>query len=191
MVDPAVIFGRMGNRMFQGAYLYAQMRRGLINDFFVQDEEYFKEFSEEIKRLYGAGIGFIDKVSIHVRRAANPINPAEPKYSENPFYVNLCDTDYYQKAMAYFPNDKFLLSSDDLGWCKQQLMFKDCEFVDKEEVDNFNAMASCKSNIIANSSFSWWAAYLNPNPFKVVVAPKQWFADGVERTKLLKEWIKL
>ena len=153
---------------------------------FVQDEKYFKKYEAQIRQLYGDGIvpNSIDRVAIHVRRGKNPINPDEPAYSENPFYENLShhlhedmSDNYYVRAMAMFPNEKFLVFSDDIEWCKQSPIFKDCEFSHGTEIEDMNMMASCKYNIIANSSFSWWAAWLNPYPNKIIVAPKQWFAD--------------
>lgn len=193
MKNPDIIQGRLGNQMFQIAYLLAHHWKGEIPDIYLQSEEYFKEYKEEIKQLFGDGIGYLDQVGIHVRRAANPINPDEPKYSENPFYVNLGDTDYYEKAMAMFPNEKFLIFSDDPEWCKEK--FKDnpnVQVMEKgDEIEDFNLLSSCKSLIIANSSFSWWAAYLCPNETKKIIAPKQWFSDGVERIKLPKEWITI
>ena len=52
-----------------------------------------------------------------------------------------------------------------------------------DEVEDFNLLASCKSIIMANSSWSWWASYLCPHQDKKIIAPKQYYADGVERTK--------
>src|SRR3990167_1976133 len=187
-----ITFGRLGNRMFQMAFLYAESRR-LGVDFYFQDPKYFEGYEEEIKQLFGGGIGFLSQVGIHVRRASNPINPREPKYSENPFYVNLGDTDYYDKAMAMFPGDNFLVFSDDPEWCREK--FKDnpiVQVMDKgNEIEDFNLLASCKHQIIANSSFSWWAAYLNPNESKEVIAPKKWYSDGIKRIKLPKDWIQI
>lgn len=183
MVNPDKIFGRLSNRMFQMAALYAWTKDNNI-PFFVQDEKYFKKYEKEIRDLYSDGISSIDKVSIHVRRAKNPINPSEPAYSENSFYVDLghhlhedMSDNYYVRAMAMFPGKKFLVFSDDIEWCKNSPLFKDCEFFHGTELEDMNMMASCEHNIIANSSYSWWAAWLNKNPNKIVVAPARWFAD--------------
>lgn len=193
MVTPEVLTGRLGNKMFMFAYLYAQVKDGVIPSIFVQDTKYFEKYENEIKQIFGEGIGYLTQVGVHIRRAGNPINPAEPKYSENPFYVNLSDTSYYERAMELFPNEKFLVFSDDPDWCKEK--FKDnpdVQVMDRgDEITDFNLLASCKDQIIANSSFSWWAAFLNPNPSKRVIAPKQWYSDGQERTKLPKEWEKI
>lgn len=194
MVKIRKLFGGLGNSMFQYAYLYSQFKKGLIPDIYIQDEKYFEEFKEDIKKMFGEGIGFLPYVSIHVRRGANPANPNEPRYFENPFYVNICDTDYYERAIELFPNEEFIVVSDDIEWCRAK--WKDnprIKVMDMGEtdIDDMNLMASCKANIITNSSFSWWAAYLNPNPSKKVVCPKQWFSDGIERCKVPDNWIKI
>lgn len=182
MIPMWKLSGRLGNQMFQYAYLYAQAKEEYIPDVYVQNEIYFKNYKDEIRHLFGQGIGKINQVSIHVRRG---------DYVHNPFYVDLFNTDYYEKAMALFPNADFLVFSDDIEWCKRQDVFKDCEFSEgKDEVEDMNLMASCEGHIIANSSFSWWAAYLGGGK---VVAPsiKNWYRDGIERTTCPKEWIRI
>ncbi len=181
------IFGGLGNQMFQHAYIYAQMRRGEIPDMYLQDEKYFLEFKDEIKNLYGFGIGKTDMISLHVRRG---------DYVNNPFYVDLNATDYYDRAMALFPKEKFLVfcadrqegsdDKDDMEWCKERFQGTQFAFHEgKDEIEDMNKMASCKGHIMANSSFSWWAAYLGGGK---TIAPKEWFTDGVERIRLLNEW---
>lgn len=193
MVTPEKITGRLGNKMFQTAFIYAQMKDGLIPDIFVQDPKHFEKYTEEIKQIFGTGIGYLTQVGVHVRRGKNPLNLDEPAYSENPFYIDLCSTDYYERTMALFPNEKFLIFSDDPEWCKEK--WKDnpnVQVMEKgNEIDDFNLLASCQNQIIANSSFSWWAAFLNPNDGKRVIAPKQWYADGVERTKCPESWERM
>lgn len=194
MTNRREIFGGFGNSLFQYAYLYAQYRKGEIPDLYVQDEKYFEPYKEEIKALYGANIEPLDMVSLHVRRG---------DYVGNDFYVDLSETDYYEKAMAKFPEDtKFLVfcadrqpKSDDkadMEWVKERFQGSQFQFFQgKDEVEDFNAQAGCKGNIVANSSFSYWAAYVNPNPQKKVVAPKNWFTDGVQRISIPNEWIQL
>jgi len=205
MVNPDKIFGRLSNRMFQMAAFLAYCWDNNYH-FFVQDEKYFKKYEAQIRQIYGDGIDQRNKgyVGIHVRRAKNPINPEEPAYSDNPFYENLMhhlhedmSDNYYVRAMNYFKEkgyNKFLVFSDDLDWCKNSPIFKDCEFgYYGSDVNDLNEMASCEHNIIANSSFSWWAAWLNPNPDKIVIAPKQWFSNPEDEKfiGLLPTWIRL
>lgn len=175
--------GGLGNLMFKEAFLYAQMLDGNIPDVFLQSEKYFAKHKDFIRERFSSGIRFADYVSIHVRRG---------DYVDNPFYIDLFKEGYYEKAMALFPGAPFLVFSDDILWCKEQPVFKGCSFsVGNSEVEDLNRMASCQHNIIANSSFSWWAGWLNRNPDKKVVAPKQWFSDGVERVELPEEWVKI
>lgn len=194
MIKPEVITGRLGNKMFQVAYLWAQMKDGAIPSIFVQDPKYFERYADEIKQLFGEGIGYLSQVGVHVRRGANPINPAEPKYSDNPFYVDLCSTDYYERAMALFPNEKFLVFSDDPEWCRDKFKGNpDVQVMEKgDEVEDLNLFASTRHQVIANSSWSFWGAYLCPNEGHRVIAPKAWYADGNQtRTVLPPLWEKI
>lgn len=180
MVPIWKLSGRLGNQMFQLAYLHAQMRSGKIPDIYLQDEKYFENYKDEIRQMYSQDISHIDQVSIHVRRG---------DYVRNPFYVDLSKTNYYERAMEQFPGESFLVFSDDIEWCKDQRMFEGCEFSEgNTEVEDLNLMASCKAHIIANSSFSWWAAYISGNK---TIAPKAWYADGIERTVIPKQWIRI
>lgn len=183
MNNPDLIFGRLGNRMFQGAYLYAQMKRGEIPDLYVQDPKYFEDYSDDIKTWYGEGIGYLPYVAIHLRRG---------DYVNNPFYVDLATTGYYIDAVNLFPDMKFIVFSDDMEFAKTYFEGDKFAFDESDsDLEAFNKMASCDSQIIANSSFSWWAAYLNKNPSKKVVAPKLWHPDGITRTVIPKEWLQI
>lgn len=174
--------GRLGNQMFQYAYMYSQMRDGEIPDIYVQNEEYFKKYKHEIKTIFSDGIGKLPYVAIHVRRG---------DYVNNSFYVDLYQEGYYVRAMKEFEGANFLVFSDDIPWCKEQYIFRDCHFsTGYNEVQDLNQMASCRGHIIANSSFSWWGAYLSPHSGRVV-APKNWYSDGVERTALPASWLRI
>lgn len=175
------ITGRLGNQMFQFAYILAQFRNGLIPNVWLQDEAYFAGSEKVVRELYGTDIHPLPLVSIHVRRG---------DYVDNPFYVDLFKDGYYERAMAQFPNASFMVFSDDTEWCKQQPIFENCLFSEgRTEVEDMNRMAGCKGHIIANSSFSWWAAWLSQ---KKTVAPKQWYSDPENKsTKLLDSWIQL
>lgn len=185
--------GRMGNEMFRHAYLYAQVREGVIPDVYVQDYRYFEKYADEIKQLFGEGIGYLEQVGVHIRRGKNPANPSEPPYYENPFYVDLFKTDYYERAMKLFPNDDFLVFNDDPDFCREK--FKDnkrVQVMDKgDDVEDFNLYASTKHQIIANSSWSWWGSFLCPNEGHKVIAPKLWFADGIKRVGIPESWIQI
>jgi hypothetical protein len=180
MIDPDKLFGRLGNRMFQMAYIYTDMRKGCVPDIYVQNYGYFDEYRNEIRQWYGSGIEKIDMVGVHVRRG---------DYVNNNFYVDLTETPYYFDAMALFPKEKFLIFSDDIEWCERQKLFKGQEFSKgKTDVEDMNLLAGCKGIIMANSSFSWWSAYLSSAK---VIAPKEWFRDCVERTFIPDEWQRI
>lgn len=182
-------FGRSGNRMFQSFYLYAQAKDGNLSDWYLQDCKYFDKYKPELQMMFGEKKED-DRVSVHIRRAGNPSNFDEPAYSENPFYVDLSKTNYYQKAMDMFPKEKFLIFSDDIQWCMENFMPNgDYTFSTKEtEEEDFRAMANCKGHIIANSSFSYMAAYLGGGK---TIYPFNWFADGIQRVGFPSDWIGL
>lgn len=190
--------GGLGNLLFKQAYLLGQYLDGNIPDVYVQSEKYWKTHAEWIKKAFGDNIGYTDKIAIHIRRG--------DYLKAQDFHVNLWDTDYYKEAIKLFPRGPFLVfckdnqdpeqDKRDREWCETNLpiLLGDAfEMAPKDstEVEDLNLMASCKSIIMANSSFSWWAAYLNPNKDKVVVCPKTWFTDGVQRCDLLDSWILL
>lgn len=180
MIPLNKLTGRLGNQMFQFAYIYGQMKLDHITDVYVQDPEYFEHCADEVKRMFSGGITKIDQVAIHVRRG---------DYVNNSFYVDLMQTPYYRDAMAQFPDCEFLIFSDDIEWCKKQKIFEGCEFSEgNDELTDLNLMASCKGVITANSSYSWWGAFLSEGK---VIAPKAWYADGVERTKCPETWVRI
>jgi len=177
MIPIQQITGRLGNQMFQFAFMYAYAM-DTKTDFYFQDTLFFKGYEEDIKKMYRAGIkDRIDMVAIHVRRG---------DYVNNPFYVDLMRTEYYRLAMDEFSDVDFLVFSDDIKWCKEQDIFKGCQFYHKDELDDFNTMASCIGHIIANSSYSWWSAYIAPWS-KKIIAPKEWYADGDETRTILPD----
>lgn len=189
MIDPRIKFGRLGNQLFQYATLYA-LSKDKNTDWYFQNPKWFEKYENEIKELFGEGIGYLPYVAIHLRHGKNPINPEEPAYSDNPFYVDLAKTGYYIDATNLFPHKKFLVFSDDIEFAKTYFEGDRFAFDDSpNEIEALNKMASCDSQIIANSSFSWWAAYLNKNPGKKVVYPKLWFADNEQRVGFPQNWI--
>lgn len=111
-------------------------------------------------------------VSIHVRNYLGE-NRSHVKVFE------ILDRNYYEKAIAYHPQEAlFVIFSDDINYAKK--LFKGLKrphvFIEGNDyVEDFYLMSMMKHQIIANSSYSWWAAYLNLNPDKIVISPKKWF----------------
>jgi hypothetical protein len=114
----------------------------------------------------------LEFVSIHVRRT--------DYLALSDIHLNL-DTAYYEEAISNFPQEKsvFLIFSDDVDFVQKEPLFQN--LVNKHIVTNqddeycFWLMSACDHNIIANSSYSWWASYINSNPNKLVVSPSKWF----------------
>lgn len=164
------VAGGLGNLMFQHAFVVIERQRRGLDGHFPHSAEYFEGHEEGIKRMFGGGIGHDDRVSIHVRRT-DYLDEGRPQFA--------LPLTYYRDALAYFPSDRFLIFSDDVAWCREHFRGDTFEFSDHvDAVDALNAMAACRHNIIANSSFSFWAAFLNPNPGRRVIAPSQWERGG-------------
>lgn len=177
---------------------------------FWQTERYFREIESEIRKEviinkplseYSAGISTeiqkTDAVSLHVRRADYVTHDISNKFH------GVCPPEYYENAIAYIvekvPKPHFFMFSDDYDWVVNH--FKDLPHpftcikngADKNYED-LTLMSQCKHHIIANSSFSWWGAWLNPRKDKIVIAPKRWHAHAPKNdTKdLIPEgWIKI
>jgi hypothetical protein len=166
---------------------------------FFQSEEYFKHSEEEVRKNFEF-VDYIqddckdmvdvvkDSVALHIRRGDYLIN------SQNHYNLTL---DYYQEALSHFDKDQqVIIFSDDSQWCKEQKIFLEDRFL-VSETDNSRydlyLMSKCSDFIIANSTFSWWGAWL-ANKGKII-APKQWFGPALDHknTKDLypQGWIKI
>jgi len=140
-------------------------------------------------------IARVNAVSLHVRRGDYVSNP-----KTNATH-GLCSLDYYWAAIQHMAErieyPHFFIFSDDMAWVKDQLkMDFPCEYVEHNQGDesynDMRLMSLCQHHIIANSSFSWWGAWLNPNPDKFVVAPKKWFTNGNNVEDLFPQgWVTL
>lgn len=136
-------------------------------------------------------------VSLHVRRG-----DFVSLKSANHFHGHL-ELEYYKLAVEKInlkiKNATFFIFSDDMDWCRANFDFiASKEFIDGEgnnitTHEELILMSHCKHNIIANSSFSWWGAWLNQNADKIVIAPQNWFADKKINTNDLipSSWIEI
>lgn len=175
---------------WQSENYFKDIRKELLNDFAL-----ISEVSVETKKL-AEKIKSEQSVSIHVRRG-DYISIAE-----NQNIYSICNEDYYLAAMnkiAAVNNDViFYVFSDEPEWFKASVHSKyNVHFVTHNSGSNsyqdLYLMNLCKHNIIANSSFSWWGAWLNMNAEKIVIAPKSWFKNNSKDTRDLipKSWIQL
>jgi len=180
-------------------------------DGFWQSEKYFDENSELIRKelvfkpnseadfiTYQRKINTTETpISIHIRRG-DYVN--HPEFSEKFGFVGL---DYYQRAVDYVrehtPRHRFFIFSDDVEWVRYNFQLGDeAVYVqnvsENGDVSDLQLMSLCHHHIIANSSFSWWGAWLNPRKDKVVVAPKQWYKNQPTwdtKDLLPATWIRL
>ena len=172
-----------------------------------QSEKYFKdiekvmrkEFTLKNKPSVGAEnwIGKVsecDSVSIHIRRG-DYVNSQKT----NQFH-GVCSLEYYNEAIALIvqkiANPVFFVFSDDIAWARANLKTRySIEYVSDKKIPDYEEliiMSRCKHNILANSSFSWWGAWLNENPDKIVIAPKKWFAENIDTKDLIPpSWVRL
>ena len=158
---------------------------------YFQSYKYWHDCEGKIRRLltpkrYQEKL--LDTTAIHVRRT---------DYLTHKGCYEILGMNYYERAMAQMNTSKYLIFSDDISWCKKHFIGNQFEFSEgNSDVVDLSIMIKCINNIIANSSFSWWGAWLNPNPDKVVIAPKNWFGPKLASTHdtkdlLPSEWLKI
>lgn len=134
-------------------------------------------------------------VSLHIRRGDYISNPAVR------LKHGYCSDNYYQKSIEFIcsiiPDATFFIFSDEIEWVKINFRINQpSEFVSLQEHNDpheeLRLMSLCQHNIIANSSFSWWAAWLNGNSDKLVLAPRQWLQRSIDTPDIIpKSWVKI
>ena len=180
---------------------------------YFQSYKYFEGFEKKIKDIFYLSENQLDDVnkkilldikntstiSIHIRRGDYISDVITQQIHGN------CSIEYYTKAIDLIVSktekSTLVFFSDDIEWVKIQ--FKNLPFTKIFVNYNFGVdswrdlflMKSCNHNIIANSSFSWWAAWLNENPNKIIIAPKKWFAisedDRNTKDLIPESWIRI
>lgn len=176
-------------------------------DGFWQNENYFKNIRNELLEDFKPrnpisekadshlkDIRATESVSLHIRRGDYVLD----QHTNDAH--GTCQIDYYSKAIEYMENlltsPHYFIFSDDIQWCKDTFSFLQHKtFIDDTEtaIDDLVLMQNCKHNIIANSTFSWWGAWLNDSDQKIVICPTKWF-QKIEWQSLNPapaSWIKL
>jgi hypothetical protein len=174
-----------------------------LNGYF-QTEKYFK-VCEDIIREYFTPIDEIEKeidlkyknilknsCSIHIRRG---------DYIGQTSHHPIQSLEYYYQGIKEIYGDNvndvnFLIFSDDIEWCKKNITLPNIHFIENNiNIIDMMLMSKCKNNIIANSSFSWWGAWLNKNVDKKVIAPKKWFGESLRHYNtddiIPKKWVTI
>ena len=174
---------------------------------FYQSERFFKDVEGEVRQAFAFDLNKANAesqtlarkiqenphaVSLHVRRG----DYMEPKFYKR--YGTVCSQAYFQRAvemmLAQVPQAHFYIFSDDVEWVQQNLRLPRATVVScnrgADSWQDMMLMSLCRHNIICNSTFSWWGAWLNANPEKRVIAPSRWLAD-VDMPYIIPEtWIK-
>jgi len=185
-----------------------QLPDNVCLDGYWQSEKYFPGIRELLKKeftlcspLDGEDLQLAERiqagaaVSLHVRRGDYLTNPHAAKHH------GTCDKDYYEQAVSFIkrmiPAAELYIFSDDPLWSKANMSYDlPTTIVSKtdgaSEGRDLTLMSNCRHHIIANSSFSWWGAWLGDNPEKIVIAPKRWFNDPARFTgDLIPEgWVR-
>ena len=157
---------------WQSADYFADCESQIRSDFT------FREPLSSAAQNVAAQIDEANSVSLHVRRGDCATDPVVHRNH------GLCSLEYYQRSLDLMaqtvPHASFFVFSDDLDWAAQNLQHTSpIQFVrdaPASDAEDLRLMSLCKHHIIANSSFSWWGAWLSVNPAKRVIAPKRWFA---------------
>ena len=157
---------------------------------YFQTEKYFAHIKNEIIKDFTFRINF-DKpfneyIALHIRRG---------DYINQPNYHPVCSIDYYMNALSIIQDDiPTVIFSDDINWCKENIK-ANIYMENTTNIQDLYLMTQATHNVIANSSFSWWGAWLNQNPNKIVVSPKVWFGPSYSHYIMddirPSEWIQL
>lgn len=155
----------------------------------------FPDTMDDYNSRVASSIRSCEAVAIHVRRGDYVSLPSASSYH------GICQLPYYKKGIDYIQhqvkNPTFFVFSDDITWVRENLSidapinFVDCH--DQPAHCDMKLMSLCRYHIIANSSFSWWGAWLSENADKIIIAPQQWFnhSDNDTRDLIPAEWIRM
>ncbi|MBQ3709554.1 MAG: alpha-1,2-fucosyltransferase [Bacteroidales bacterium] len=188
---PEVFQSAHHNELFMGTWQSPRYFEGA--DAEVREALAFKEelLNEPTQKLHDIIVG-CNAVSLHVRHD----DYLSTSYAQG--FGGICTKAFYQNAIAFIKqhtdHPKLFVFSDDINWCRENLDVGDATFVDcnhgNDSWQDMYLMSCCKHNIIANSTFSWWGAWLNPNPDKIVVAPQKWW-NGLNDDVVPDAWTKV
>ena len=154
------------------------------NRYFVgywQDKYFLESFEKEIPKWFMLKSQYSEKKEEYLEHNKNSVSIGVRRGD----YVDLnatCDIDYYRRAIKFISQNVeqpfFLIFSDDIEWCKENIEIANEHFFVEANQDtpfeNMELMSLCKHNIISNSTYDWWGAYLNRNKNKIIISPKGW-----------------
>jgi hypothetical protein len=170
---------------FQTEKYFKEIRNILLSEFIIN-----QKVSLETYKISKQIISLKNSCSLHIRRG----DYISDKKSNS--VHGSCDLDYYKRAIeivnSKYSNVPFFVFSDDISWTKENLKIENAFYVDIKSIphEDMYLMSLCKNNITANSSFSWWGAWLNKNDNKTIIAPEKWFVNK-ENEVACENWIKI
>jgi hypothetical protein len=170
---------------WQSYKYFSSIRDILINDFVLVN------LSTDIIEL-NSKISNCISVGVHVRKA-------DYLSSKNSQIYSVCSKDYYLNSMLYilkkYPEAVFYIFTDDKDWVVDNIDFSGInhEYISMRPHEDLFLMSKCRHNIISNSTFSWWSAWLNNYTDKVVVSPQNWFVteSNITHDIIPNEWIRI
>ncbi len=187
-------FFRLGNNVYLKGYFQSE-KYFLPSRHLIRKELRFQSSLTMNLATMAARLKNTNSCSIHIRRGDISNNNESLDYHGN------LSMDYYhaalQKLNAVHSNIEYFLFSDDIEWAKQNFIIPSDNYlsgkVSTNHIEDLYLMSQCRHHIIANSSFSWWGAWLNDNPDKTVIAPLNWFNNGPTDTQDLipDGWIRV
>lgn len=217
-IDNKIVFDSKTNvietRLYYDPGLSSAVRDGDVLSGYFQDERYFSEYYEELAKLFQPREfplpfgyeGYLNKI---VRGNSVALAIRRTDYLAKQDYHGVLTDDYYRHALDYMVNSmplsvspplNLFIFSDDIEWCKRNINYPcPTTFIEndmttsshlgREDADIF-LMKHCRAHILANSTFSWWGAYLSGS--NRVVAPRNWYADkSIEHSIIPKRWQQL
>lgn len=156
-------------------------KRNVYLEGWFQSYKYFEDYQDDIRNMYQPSFPITEKMQEWMKKIASTENSTSLHIRRGDYitdYGSAIGMNYYRRAMEYIQsynsNTHFFIFSDDIEWAKENIKQQNIHFVSDGSMnmlEEFFVMSSCKNQIISNSSFSWWAAWLNTNKNKIVVAP--------------------
>ena len=187
--DPTVLT-RKGNTYYDGYWQHEEyfitVREDILRTFS------FPAFEDERNQDTALFVTEKNSCAIHIRRG---------DYVKDKLFRGICDIHYYQAAIQRMKEtahpEVFVIFSDDTLWCREHLAYllgqTEAVYVDWNTGDksfqDMHLMSLCRHQIIANSSFSWWGAWLNTNKEKVVIGPRKWWNISGVHTPISNSWL--
>lgn len=173
----------------------------ILNGYF-QSEKYFAELKYHVLSLFNLDkkndikiIKFFISQGIEIGKRIVSVHVRRGDYLKVKGYHPICTLEYYKEAIEKLGDANFIFVSDDMDWVRENFSAPNYFYSDfNDELMDMSLMQLCHDNIIANSSFSWWGAYLNPTEDKTIIAPKNWFGPaGPQDTQDLipEDWIQI